>query len=120
MGLQVVKLLEPEWFTPAHLVESDEPFRVKLRGLNGIEQAEISPDIIVTDSLEVRFSARALRYLIRNICTDFEGLFDGDQAVDTSKLQASEIQALLPIDIQTAIARRIFELTNVSESDKKK
>ena len=120
MSLQVVKLLEPERFTPSHLPESDEPFRVKLRGLNGVEQADINPDLVVGAGFEIKFSARALRYFIRNICTEFEGLYDGEKPVDTSKLTAEEIQALLAIDIQTAIARRIFELTNISEPDKKK
>ena len=75
MTITAINQFGPEWFTLDGQEDEDKPARVKLRGLDGAGQAEIAPELSITNDGIIP-SPRGIRIMFRFGLVDWENITD--------------------------------------------
>lgn len=126
MAITAINQFGPEWFTLDGQEDDDNPGRVKLQGLDGQGQAEVAPELRITED-GIEPTPRGIRILFRYGLVDWDNITDLGGAALPFPHEAPgghcdplEAQRRLPYKVQSEICRRLFELTFAGPEDKKK
>ena len=119
MAIVGIDPFAPEWHILDGQEKEKEPARVLLCGLDGVGQAELAPELSVTDDGIIP-TVKGIRILFEHGLQDWQNITDCNGAALPFPANPQAAQRSLPYSVQTEICRRLFELTFASPSDKKK
>lgn len=119
MTIKALNPFAPVWFTPAGQEKDDKKTRFQLTGLNGIQQAELQPEMTVRDDgVNLDITPRGQALLLRYGLIGWENFDNNEGPITFSFPDANQRQ--MPIALQTELGNEIFELTFLPQETKKK
>lgn len=120
MAIKALNPFAPVWYTPPGQDDEGAISEFQLIGLNGIQQAELQPEISVEGDAgdDVVISPRGMALLLRYGLVDWKNFEDDSGPVIFGSWDAN--QRRMPLPLQSELAAQIFTLTFTPEETKKK
>lgn len=111
--------LTPYWFTPEDQSDGEEATRFKIQGLNGIQFADLAPDLAQdAEGNIININGKGVRLCCRYGLVDWEH-FDNDNGPVKFGKNMTANMACIPYDVLMELAVEIITASQVTEQEKK-
>ncbi|MFP4560984.1 MAG: hypothetical protein ACLFQ3_06630 [Thiohalorhabdus sp.] len=113
MAITITEKTAPEWFTPESETEEEQPAQFHITPLNQVQVNEVLPEV---DQESGVFSGRGVQTLLRYGLRDWKNILD-EQGKEVPFRYGRLTR--VPFDVQQEVASRIFEISVLTEAERK-
>ena len=119
MAIKALNPFEPVWYTPKDEVDDENPTRFKIKGMNGVQFADVASEFILDDKREIQNiskdgAVKALKYGL----VDWENFANDKGTVKFTKNINMNLQ-FIPYELIIELAMEIVAISDQTEDERK-